>query len=200
MRRGILGGTFDPVHLGHLLIAEAVRVEMGLQEVLFILAGQPWMKSSRPLAPAQQRWEMLALAVASNPFFTPSRVEMEREGPSYAVDTLRELLGQGKEPDDYYFIMGMDTLRGLPRWREPRQLLELCRLAVVGRPGHRREGPLAAVERRLPGVSERVVFVDGPLLGVSSTDIRRRCREGLSIRYRVPAAVEEYILKHGLYR
>ena len=198
--RGVLGGTFNPIHLGHLLIAEEVRIALGLEQVLFVPAGKPWMKHEDDLAPGEHRWEMVLRALASNPAFGASRVDLDRPSPSYAIDTLRDLLREHPGPCDYYFIMGMDALHELPKWKQPRRMLELCKVAVVRRPGNNSEETLGAVERALPGLGDRVSFVEGPLIEISSTDIRRRCREGLSIKYRVPELVEEYIQEHGLYR
>jgi len=196
---GILGGTFNPIHLGHLLIAEESRTALGLAAVVFAPAGQPWMKLPEGLAPREDRWRMVELATASNPHFRPSRVDLDRLGPSYAVDTVKDVrrLEPGVSP---WFIMGVDAFESLPQWRQPERLLGLCGLVVVARPGHDTARALAEVARLLPGVESQVRFVEGIHVDISATDIRRRCREGRSIKYRVPEAVESYILERGLYR
>ena len=200
MSLGVLGGTFNPIHLGHLLVAEEVRTRLDLAEVLFVPTGQPWMKGAEELAPKEHRWEMVVRATASNPTFLPSRVEIDRPGPSYSIDTLKELQRERDVCADIFFIMGADTLLGLPEWKEPRKLLELCRIAAVTRPAHDQDKIVASVARKLPELAERITFVDGLNVDISATDIRRRCKDGRSIKYRVPEAVEQYILEHRLYR
>lgn len=196
---GILGGTFDPIHLGHLAIAEEVRESLGLERVLFVPARRPPHKPGVALASAEDRAAMLALAIAGNPAFELSRLELEREGPSYTADTVELLAATerdaGREPD-LTFILSTEALAGLPVWHEPERLLGACRLAVVPRAGRVAEGPrwLAA---RFPDAS--AVFLAGPDLAISATAIRRRVGLGRSIRYLVPDAVIAYIADHGLY-
>jgi len=199
VKLGILGGTFDPVHLGHLLIAEEARVRLSLEKVLFVPAGRPWMKVGRPVSPGFHRLEMVRLAVADNPYFEASALEVERPGPTYTVDTLlqlRDLYGEGA---DLYFILGVDSLQDFHRWKAPDRVLELCTLVTVARPGYR-EVNLSHLDAILPGASQRIIVLHGPLIGISGTEIRRRVAWGLSIRYWVPRPVEEYIYRHGLYR
>ncbi len=198
--RGVFGGTFNPIHVGHLLVAEETRAVLDLEEVIFVPTGRPWMKGSDDLAEAADRWAMVNLAIASNPAFVASRVDLDRPGPSYAVDTLHDLKRGQSGPCGFFFIMGMDSLEGLPKWKEPEAMLRMCKIAVVTRPNHDRQAALANLAQRLPQVADRVVFVDGLFIDISSTDIRRRCREGRSIKYRVPEAVEAYIHERGLYR
>jgi nicotinate-nucleotide adenylyltransferase len=198
---GVLGGTFDPVHLGHLAIAEDAREALGLERVLFIPAAAPPHKPGRPISPGETRLAMVELAIAGNPAFAVDRVELDRPGPSYAVDTIELLAAReraaGRDPD-LTFILSAEAFRELPSWRSPDRLLELCRFAVVPRAGT--ETPDRAwVEARFPGRADRVTFLAGPLLGVSSTGIRARIRAGRSIRYLVPDAVAQYIADHGLY-
>lgn len=197
--RGVFGGTFNPIHLGHLLLAEEVRTVLGLAEIIFVPTGLPWMKEQDELASADDRWAMVNLAIASNPAFTASRVDIDRPGPSYAVDTVKDLLAGQPGACDLFFIMGVDSLEALPRWKEPQEMLRLCRIAVVSRPGYDVEATAASLRRALPEAVDRLRFVEGLRIDISSTDIRRRRREGRSIRYRVPEAVEAYIMARGLY-
>ena len=198
MKVGIMGGTFDPIHWGHLIIAEEVREALGLSEVLFIPCGQPWLKLERPITPAVHRVEMMRLAVGTTPQFKLSEVEVQRSGPSYSVDTLvelREQLGGGAE---LFFIVGCDALADLARWKEPQRLIQLCSLVAVPRLNFN-SPDLKALERSVPGVSERLINVAAPIIDISSSRIRERVRKGLSIRYLVPEKVEEYIARQKLY-
>ena len=197
LKRGILGGSFNPVHLGHLIIAEDVRAALGLDEVLFVPAPRPWMKGDEELVSIQHRCRMVELAIMGNRGFRASRVDVERPGLSFTVDTLRDL--RATEPAAYFFIMGMDTLATLPRWKDVQQLTGLCTIAAVGRPAIDRAAVLAQVEKELPGVSARITMVEAAMVDISSADIRRRCRSGQSIRYHVPESVEEYIRTNRLY-
>ncbi|MEE9284287.1 MAG: nicotinate-nucleotide adenylyltransferase [Dehalococcoidia bacterium] len=199
VKRGVLGGSFDPIHIGHLLIAEEVRQRLGLDEVVFVPAGQPWMKTAEALATASDRWEMVTLAIGDQKGFVASRVDLERAGPSYAGDTVRDLWRERGPADDCVFIMGMDALATLPEWHEVDAFLRLCRVAVVERLEVDRASALERLERELPGAAERVCFVQCGRFDINATDIRRRVKEGRSIKHRVPPAVEEYIIKHGLY-
>ena len=199
MRTGVLGGTFDPVHLGHLLIAEEARVSLGLDDVLFIPAGQPYFKTGQPVSEACHLLAMVELAVASNPHFTASDIEIGRPGPTYTVDTLTELrkrLGGGHE---LLLIVGMDSLADLERWRRPEDILALSVVVGLARPGADvpDERTLERIRSQAPG---RLQLLDEPLVGISASDIRRRVAEGLSIRYAVPEPVEEYIYRHRLYK
>lgn len=199
MRLGIIGGTFDPIHLGHLIIAEEARCLVPLDEVLFLPTGRPWMKAGLCLSAGQHRLAMVQRAIASNARFGVSSMELERAGDTYTVDTL-EALHREREPEvELFFILGLDSLAQFPRWREPERILELCRLVVVTRPGNISYDP-QVMEAVRPGAIGRVIRLDSPQIGVSGTDIRRRVSQGLSIKYLVPEAVEEYIHQHGLYR
>ena len=197
LKVGVLGGTFDPVHLAHLIIAEDVRQKLALEEVLFVPAGQPWLKGGEA-TPAEHRLEMVVQAIASNPYFTVSTVDLDRPGPTYSVDTLSELragLGTGAR---IYFIVGLDALKEFPGWRSPRRVIELCQIVAVKRPGY---GALEKswVESAVPGAADRVITVDVPQIDISATEIRKRVSRGLSIKYLVPESVEHYIAEHGLY-
>lgn len=205
-RIGILGGTFDPPHLGHLLIAETARVALGLESVLFVPAGEPWLKSGQRITPATHRLRMVQLATADNPDFCVSDCEVRRNGASYTVDTLRELRGAYRPETRLYFIVGSDVLDQFHRWKEPAAILDLCRLAVIERPGApRRSSPIdgiAALSERFPDAvaAGAVVSVAGPRVDFSASELRRILAAGLSTRYQIPDTVAEYIAEHGLYR
>ena len=199
MRVGILGGTFDPIHSGHIVIAEAVKNHLNLSEIVFVPAGQPWLKADRPISPAHHRLAMLGLALKGKPYFKISAAEIERAGPSYTVDTVDEL-GQkiGKEAE-LFFILGWDSLTTLPRWRDASRLIRLCTLVAVHRPGYPRPD-LKLMEKSVPGVSQRVVFMTEPCIDISATDIRSRVSQDQPLEDLVPASVAMYIKEHGLYQ
>lgn len=194
----MLGGTFDPIHMGHLVIAEAARIKLGLADVIFVPAGQPWLKANRNISPAEHRVAMVRLATGSNPNFSVSTFEVEEPGPSYTVGTMAHLRGKFGPKVPLYFIGGLDALEELPLWKEPQRLITLCRLVGMKRPGAR-ELDLKKLEAAIPGISKRIVILNGPQIGISASDIRERVRAGLSIRYLVPDAVEAYIREKGLY-
>jgi len=200
-RIGILGGTFDPIHLGHLAAAEEAREALGLEAVLFVPAGAPPHKPDRHISPPAHRVAMVEAAIASNPAFRLSRVEVDRIGPSYAADTVEILVDgvrdSGGEPD-LWWIMSAEAFAGLPSWRDPERLLSRCRIAVVPRPGARLPAR-AWVEEHFPGLGDRVVVLGGPVLDISSTLIRDRVVAGRSVRYLVPDAVADYLEVHHLY-
>lgn len=195
---GILGGTFDPIHHGHLLAAEETRHQLALARVLFLPAGKPPHKPDWPISAIQHRLRMVELAIAENPHFSISRVDVDRSGPSYTVDTLKLLRAEVGPGPVLFFIMGADLLVNILDWYQPQRLIELCQLAVVGRP--RIEVDLPQLERQLPGLTDRIHQVQMPHLEISSSNLRARVRDGRSISYMVPAAVESYIRKEGLYR
>ena len=188
MKLGVLGGTFDPVHVGHLLLAETAREELALERVLFVPAGQPWRKAGREIAPAGHRVAMLRLAIAGNPSFEVSMAEVDQPGPSYSAETLSKLHEQYPE-SQLYFIVGLDALLDMPHWRDPETIRRLATIVVAGRD---REGPPE-------GVAE-VQRLRMPRIDVSATDIRDRLRQGRSVRYLVPDTVGDYIRQHALYR
>jgi nicotinate-nucleotide adenylyltransferase len=191
MRIGVFGGTFDPIHLGHLILAEQCRDQGGLDQVLFVLAARPPHKLDAPLSPFRQRLEMLELAISGQSGFQISRIEEHRPGPSYTADTLRELVEQ--QPGlEWFLLVGADTVRDLGMWYCPDQVAAMAQLLVVGRAGI----PLPSE----PPSPFRWQVVTMPLLEISSTDIRQRLQAGRSIRYLVPRAVECYIDQHRLYR
>ncbi|HEX8939605.1 MAG TPA: nicotinate-nucleotide adenylyltransferase [Candidatus Limnocylindrales bacterium] len=198
---GLLGGTFDPVHLGHLALAEEAREALGLERVLFVPAGLPPHKPDQPISAPAHRLAMVELAVADNPAFGVSTVEIERSGPSYTVDTVERVADSLRESGatpDLTFILSAEAFGQLLSWRQPHRLLSLCRMAVSPREGYRMP-TLAWLEEHFPGQEDRVVFLDGPHLGHSASDIRRRVAQGRSIRYHVPPAVAAYIADHHLY-
>ena len=198
MNVGILGGTFDPIHYGHLVAGEEARCTMGLERVLFVPSARPPHKMEYPVTPPDVRVEMVRLAIADNPYFELSTVEIDRPGLSYSVDTIGVLQEQLGPEARLYFILGEDALADLPTWHQPERLLELCQLIAVNRPGYH-SFSLRLLERQLPGVERRVHPVRIPELAIWSTELRARVASGLPIRYLVPDAVHAYIYQHGLY-
>lgn len=199
-RWGILGGTFDPIHAAHLAIAQQALEELGLEGVLFVPAGMPPHKGDQRVTPVKHRVVMVELAISGNPCFRLSRIEVERPGPSYAVDTVEQLTGvggalEGAEP---YFILSAEALRDLPTWHEPDRLLAACRMAVAPRLGFSTPGP-AWLGEHFPEREDRFTFLAGPDLGHSASDIRKRASEGRSIRYLVPDPVAAYVSRNRLY-
>lgn len=199
MRIGVLGGTFDPVHNGHLIIAEEAQMKLGLAKVLFIPAGRPWFKDGEKVSDQGRRLAMLRLAVEGNSGFEVDTMELEREGETYTVDTMEELKRRLGEEVELFFIIGIDALAELGRWKEPERLASICEFATMRRPGFT-ELDLEALERDAPGVSGRVHVLDNVQVDISSSDIRERVERGLSIRYLAPPAVAAYIEEQGLYR
>ena len=198
-RLGILGGTFDPIHIGHLILAEETRLKLQLDQVIFMPAAQPWRKSDRQVTPAADRLAMVLAAIDGNPHFISSEIELKRDGPTYTADTLAQVRAEiGIEPE-LWFILGADALLDLPYWENPDRILQYARLAVTDR-GTLMPESLERLEQRLPGIGARIDLVPMPRVGISSTELRRRLREGLSTRYWLPAAVERYAIEHSLYR
>ncbi len=196
MNIGVLGGTFDPIHIGHLIVAEEARIKLGFKEVLFVPAGQPWLKPDRNITLAVHRVEMVRRAIADNPHFKLCTLEVERTGPSYTVDTLTMLRKQLGSEAGLFFILGRDTLAELPLWKEPEKLVQLCRLVVAPRLGAK---DLKHLETAIPGLLDKVIQLKMPVIGISSSEIRKRIAQGLPIRYLVPAEVEEYITERKIY-
>ena len=192
---GVMGGTFDPVHLGHLAVAEEAREVLNLERILFVPAGQPPHKPAGDVSSVEHRLAMVELAIADNPAFELSRIEVDRAGPSYTVDTLEALAADG---DRLTVILSAETFAELPTWHEPERLFEAARVAVAPRWGYPAPDPgwLAAT---FPGREDRVSYLEGPRLGVSSTALRARVAAGRSIRYLVPAPVAAYIAANNLY-
>lgn len=199
MRIGVMGGTFDPIHMGHLVAAEEAMWALRLDKVLFVPTGEPPHKQPGGSSAAADRVRMVELAIASNPHFQLSLVDVNRPGKSYTVDTMRILradLGAGAE---LFFIIGMDSLSELSTWKDPAGLITQSRLAVVNRPPYP-EANLVRLEAQLPGISGRVDMVEMPGIDLSASDLRQRVTTGRPIKYLVPEAVEQYILERGLYR
>ena len=196
MNIGVLGGTFDPIHIGHLVVAEEARIKLELREVLLVPAGQPWLKLDRNITAAVHRVEMVRRAIADNPHFRLCALEVERPGLSYTVDTLTMLRKQLGSEASFFFILGRDTLAELPLWKEPEKLVQLCRLVVAPRLGSK---DLKHLETAVPGLLDKVIQLDMPVIGISSSGIRHRIAQGVSIRYLVPPEVEKYIREQRIY-
>jgi len=195
-----MGGTFDPPHIGHLAAAEMARAELKLDAVLFVPANRsPW-KLNKLMSTTEQRVELVQLAIADNENFELSRVDVDRPVPSYSYEMLRLL--QAEYPDDaLYFIMGLDSLRDIGNWQKADEIVRLAELVVVARPGVKMdEGQMMDLLHRLPGLMKRLTFVEMPELEIAASDLQQRVRNGQSIHYLVPAAVEAYITSQGLYR
>jgi nicotinate-nucleotide adenylyltransferase len=195
-RIGILGGTFDPPHIGHLILAEYARVALDFERLLFVPAADPPHKRDEHKVAIQHRLAMLERAIAGNDNFHISRVDIDRPGPHYSVDTVR-LIAESYPDAELYFVMGGDSLRDLPTWYHPAEFIQLCKLAVMRRPEETIQPDMH--EDILPGLAERVVMIDAPLVGISSTMIVERIGKGQSARYLVPDSVLAYILECRLY-
>jgi nicotinate-nucleotide adenylyltransferase len=191
-RIGIMGGTFDPIHHGHLVAASEVQAWFSLDEVVFVPTGQPWQKHERPVSPAEDRYLMTVIATASNPRFWVSRVDIDRGGPTYTVDTLRDLRGQFGADVELYFITGADALTHILTWRDAHELFDLAHFVGCTRPGH------ALSTEGLP--ADRVTLVEIPALAISSSECRMRAKAGQPIWYLVPDGIVQYVSKRGLYR
>ncbi|HEY2297095.1 MAG TPA: nicotinate-nucleotide adenylyltransferase [Jatrophihabitans sp.] len=190
-RVGIMGGTFDPIHHGHLVAASEVATLFALDEVIFVPTGEPWQKSDRRVSPAEHRYLMTVIATASNPHFWVSRVDIDRSGPTFTIDTIRDIAAQ--RPDgDLYFITGADALAQILSWKDAEDALKLATFVGVTRPGY----DLSA--EHLP--SDSVTLVDVPAMAISSSDCRARVSAGKPVWYLVPDGVVQYISKHQLYR
>jgi nicotinate-nucleotide adenylyltransferase len=199
MNIGILGGTFDPVHRAHIMLTEEARTRLDLAEVIFVPTAHTPLKQDSDITPVGHRVRMLELAIEDYDYFRLSTIEIDRAGTSYTVDTLSDMkdeLGAGHE---LYFIIGLDSLETLPKWKEPGRLIRMCRLVTVARPGHSLP-ELSTLEKQVPGISERLILLEKPLIDISATEIRNRVARGLPIDHLVPVPVEKYIKEHGLYK
>lgn len=190
-RLGVMGGTFDPIHHGHLVAASEVQSAFGLDEVVFVPTGRPWQKSARDVAPAEHRYLMTVIATASNPRFTVSRVDIDRQGPTYTIDTLRDLTTQ-RPGAELFFITGADALAQILSWKDSDEIFDLAHFIGVTRPGHTLD------DAGLP--QDRVSLMEVPAMAISSTDCRVRVAKGEPVWYLVPDGVVQYIGKYGLYR
>jgi nicotinate-nucleotide adenylyltransferase len=191
-----MGGTFDPIHHGHLVTAEMALWQFELDEVLFVPTGQPWMKQDQEVSEAEHRYLMTVIATSSNPRFSVSRIEIERQGPTYTVETLQQLRREAEEPIDLFFITGADAMLEILHWKDPGEILAEATFIAATRPGY----DLARFQEEAPTSHPKVSVMDIPALAISSTDIRRRVRQGEPIRYLVPEGVQTYIQKARLYR
>lgn len=187
----MLGGTFDPIHLGHLILAESARQQLRLDRVRFIPAGDPWRKAGREISPAHHRLEMTRLATSDNDAFEVDDCEVVREGPSYTAVTLTEIRSALAPSDELFFLAGEDALADLPHWREPQIIFEAAFIVVAPREGAGADPGIVP-----PG---RLLRIDMPYIGISATRLREMSRNGVGLRYLVPAAVERYINEHRLY-
>jgi nicotinate-nucleotide adenylyltransferase len=198
MNIGVLGGTFDPVHNGHLILADVAEEQLDLNEMLFIPAGQPWLKTERIVTPAQHRLHMLQLALGDRPHFRISEMEIERPGPTYTIDTISALKGGLNAGDELFFILGQDSLMQIPQWYRAKELVQLCYLAAAPRPGVKKPD-LKALEAEIPGIKQRIMLMKEPKVDINATDIRERVARGLSVRHLVPEPVNRYIKEQKLY-
>jgi nicotinate-nucleotide adenylyltransferase len=198
LKEGILGGTFDPIHNGHLEVAREARTRLGLDRIIFVPASCPRLRETGPLATLEQRIQMVRLAIGDVPDYGLSTVEIERPGPSCSVDTVAELADGLSPTDELFLILGWDNLAELPRWREPARLIRMCRVVAVPRPGYIMPD-LEALEREIPGLKKRLTLLETPQIDLSASEIRRRVSRGLSIAQLVPAPVADYIKEQRLY-
>jgi nicotinate-nucleotide adenylyltransferase len=196
-RVGLLGGTFDPIHVGHLIIAESTYDQLGLDHVEFIPASDPPHKPEQSVSPAHHRLTMVETAIADIDRFVVNHIELNRVGPSYTADTLDELRST-RPGDEFHFIVGGDSLRDLPAWQDPQRIVSLARLAVISRPGAAFD--LAALERDIPGLVDRLDFINAPMIDIASRWLRASMRDGRSVRFQVPDSVIDYAGTHHLYR
>lgn len=198
-RYGIMGGTFDPIHTGHLVVADEVRKEFNLDKVIFMPTGDPPHKSSKKVSKGEKRYEMTLLATITNPFFEISRLELDRKGTTYTIDTILELKKMYDNEVEFFFITGADSLLELHTWKDSEKILELCKIIAATRPGYNIEH----MEGRLKELNElhkdKITTITTPGLQISSTDIRKRVKNNMSIKYLIPESVEMYINKYKLY-
>lgn len=198
-RIGFMGGTFDPIHHGHLVAAESVYDGFNLEQVVFIPAGMPAHKSQSFVTPSHHRLNMTTLAVKSNPHFSVSTVEVKREGPSYTIDTMRCFRACYGPEAELFFITGVDAVMQIPEWKNAEGLFEICRFIAATRPGYPTENFFRFRDRLSVRQRRGIRMLAIPALSISSSDLRERVRRGRSIKYLVPEVVEQYILEHGLY-
>ena len=199
-RVGILGGSFDPPHAGHLMIAREAKERADLDTVLFIPAGEQWLKEGQDVAPASHRLAMTHLLVGSTPSFAVSDMEVTRPGPTYAVDTLQELRKDSTPDTEYFFILGEDSVTDLPRWHRPQELVTLCRFIAMPRVDGTGRPNLSAAYDAIPGLREKVsILEDAPRMDVSSSSVRKMLETGEDLSGIVPDNIVKYITAHRLY-
>lgn len=198
-RYGIMGGTFDPIHTGHLVVADEVRTNFNLDKVIFMPTGDPPHKDQKSISPGEKRYEMTLLATVTNPFFEISRLELDRKGITYTVDTIVDLKKRYGDTVELFFITGADSLLELHEWKDSEKILELCKIVAATRPGY----DIDHMEGRIRELNElhrdKINTITTPGLQISSTDIRRRVKNNMSIKYLLPESVEVYIKKYKLY-
>jgi nicotinate-nucleotide adenylyltransferase len=195
-RVGVMGGTFDPIHYGHLVTAEEALQQFGLDGVIFVPTGRPWMKEHDTVSPAEDRYLMTVIATASNPLFRVSRMEVDRDGPTYTVETLRSLKRELGDETDLFFVTGADAMLEIFQWKEPGELFDLAHFIAATRPGY----DIASFAAHAPSSNPDITVMKIPALAISSTDVRARVSAGRPIRYLVPEGVKSYVEKAGLYR
>lgn len=198
MNIGVLGGTFDPIHRAHIMLANEVKKRLDLSEVLFIPTAQTPLKEDNIISSVEHRVQMVLLAIADHPYFKISTIEIDRAGISYTVDTIIELRSSIGVGDELFFILGCDSLEQLPRWKEPSRIIQMCRLVAIPRTGYSL-AEVSDLEKVVPGLTRRLILMDIPEIDISATEIRERVARGLSIRHLVPESVEEYIKQQRLY-
>jgi nicotinate-nucleotide adenylyltransferase len=199
MRIALLGGTFDPIHTAHMAIAEEARIKLKLDEVVFVPAGKPWMKRKTPISKPQDRLNMVIISISSNAGLSQSSIEIDKNGPSYTIDTVTEFQKKVSSGTQLFFILGGDAIQQFHLWRQPKDILSVVQLIVAPRPGNTRI-EMKDLEQKVPGISSQSTVLDMPLLDISSRDIRARVSLGQPIRHLVHNGVENYIYKHGLYQ
>ena len=196
-RVGIMGGTFDPIHYGHLRAADDAHAALGLSEVIFIPTGQPPHKSSNMVTSAEDRYMMTVLATVNCPYFSVSRVEVDRNGHSYTIDTLKTLRAMKEYANtEFYFITGLDAVLDIVSWKNPKEIMHLCKFVAVSRYGYTHK----RMQELPKELSSAIIPLEIPLLAISSTELRDRVRRNWSIRFLVPPSVEDYIMKKTLYK
>jgi len=191
LKLGVLGGTFDPIHFGHLRIAEAARKIIGLDKVVFIPTGIPWLKAGTKITDANHRMEMVRLAIKPNKFFSVSSIDVDRLGNTYTRDTLVELKKELPTSTQIFFIIGSDSFNSFSKWKEPEEILRLANLVVIKRPGH--------LWQQFNKIQDNVIFVEGPIVNISGTEIRSRAADGNLLEEMIPKSVEDYIYQNNLY-
>ncbi len=196
---GIMGGTFDPIHYGHLVLAEQIRTQFELDRVVFIPAGRPPHKQDMDITSSHHRYSMTLLATITHPYFEVSKIEIENKNVSYTINTIRKLKSMYNSNTELYFITGADALNELETWKEPEELLKLCRFVAATRPGIDVKKLKEKIEYLNKKYNSQIIITDVPALAISSTDIRKRIKSGKSIKYIIPETVEHYIYKNNLY-
>ena len=195
---GVLGGTFDPLHNGHLQVAATAFEQLSLDEIMFVPAGEQWLKSKQYVSTAEDRISMVERGTKGNPLFKMSTVDTDRSGPTYTVDTIEVIQAQRGPQAQIFFIVGMDSIADLPLWHDPERLISLCFLAAFPRPGIEHEDIEKTIDK-LPELKEKLIILKGSQIDISATELRQHVARGNPITDKVPVAVDEYIRSRGLY-